>query len=155
MDPFISNLDAEIDRLRSELAEMVTARKVYLRLRGIPAGETAGATANQTEVATQPEPAREGGLPTASTRTQDIKGKTIREASRIILGESTRAGTAEMHYRDVARIAFERGYESPRSDSNEMKTTRSFFDTMRRCEDEFTRNGAKFRLIDPGTNGHA
>lgn len=83
--------------------------------------------------------------PDPSDPRNDLWGRTICEAASAILSDA-RGGW--LHYQEVARRAFVRGYRSNRMRSTRQTINKSFFDTMRR-QPEYERSGPLFRVIPP------
>jgi hypothetical protein len=107
----LDRVEAEITRLRMELAELETTRAVLLRL-GAPDA---------------PAPAQ------TTTVRHDCEGLKILDCCKLILDERGEEGA---HFYDVADEALRRGYCGYR-DSSQDSIRRSFFDCLRRNRDDF------------------
>lgn len=136
----IDRLLAEIGNLESEIArdeERIMARRRLIgELRETikryeaAIGDTPAIAGRMTSPANGPIYPRHGETPNDSG---ELFGKSIVEAAQVVLGDV--GGFKDYH--EVAQMALERGYRSPKSGDDTDKVTRSFYEIMRKKTDVF------------------
>lgn len=142
----LTKIDAEIARVKGELAELEAARKIILRYGESPNG-TAESFSPITPGSVPSPPSREQTLTPRLGEKQDLTGNTALGCAIAILRER---GNKATHAREIALEAFARGYRGHNLKGSEevlkARAIQSFWALLKRS-DRFEKVGKGFYRI--------